>query len=324
MTPSATDLFYSRLPVNELSLSDLLAEDHLFFRVPDNWHVVITDVKNSTKAAAEGRHQTVNLVATGSIVAALNVANKNNITIPFFFGGDGATFLIPPALLDTALAALLQHRENTLNTFNLDLRVGHVPVTQVYAGQYELKITKLKASHIFNIPILLGDGLTYAEKIIKGNMDAQPISAIKDAEELDMSGMHCRWDKVKPPATEFEVVSLLVISRDHVSQPEAFKQVMNAIDKIYGEEAKRKPISIDKLRMIATPQKIGAEMRTRFGRYNLFYLIKTWFTTLIGKIYFKTKKGKQYLYRLVDMADNRWKNKYGNKRNHCTAGRTGC
>ena len=86
------DLFYSRLPVNEISLSDLLTEEHLFFKIPANWHVVITDVKNSTAAIQEGLHETINLVATGSIVAVLNIAYKSNLTVPFFFGGDGATF----------------------------------------------------------------------------------------------------------------------------------------------------------------------------------------------------------------------------------------
>lgn len=303
MEPGTTDLFYSRLPVNELSISDLLAEEHLFFKVPDSWYVIITDVKNSTKAAAEGRHQTVNLVATGSIVAALNVAYKANITIPFFFGGDGATFIIPPSLLDSAITALVQHRENTLNTFGLDLRVGHLPVNDIYSRQHELKITKLKASHIFNIPIVLGTGLTYAEKIIKSNTEPLPASLQAKTEELDMSGMHCRWDKVNPPANGFEVISLLVVARESRSQPAAFKQVMNIIDNIYGEVAKRKPISVDKLRMIATLQKVGTEMRTRFGKFNLLYLLKTWVTTLLGKVYFKTKKGKEYLYKLVDMAD---------------------
>ncbi len=302
MTPP-TDLFYSRLPVNELSLAELFAEDHLFYSVPENWHVLITDVKNSTRAAAEGRHQTVNLVATGSIVAALNVAYKANITIPFFFGGDGATFIIPPSLLEPSLAALTQHRENTLNTFGLDMRVGHVPVAQVYADQHKLRITKLKASHIFNIPIVLGTGLTYAEKIIKAETAILPVQTTPANTELDMSGMHCRWDKVKPPVTTFEVISLLVVARQDESQAAAFAQVMNIIDTIFGEAAKRKPISIEKLKMIATLQKIGTEMRTRFGRYNLFYLVKTWFTTILGKLYFKTKKGKEYLYKLVDMAD---------------------
>ena len=111
------DLFYSKLPTNEIPLSELLTEEHLFYKIPDDWHVLITDVKNSTQAALDGRHQTVNLVATGSIVAALNVANKDNILVPFFFGGDGATFIIPPTLLERTLTALHQHRENTLKNF---------------------------------------------------------------------------------------------------------------------------------------------------------------------------------------------------------------
>ena len=50
MSAGANDFFYTRLPVNQISLSDLLMEEHLFFKVPDNWHVVITDVKKSTLA----------------------------------------------------------------------------------------------------------------------------------------------------------------------------------------------------------------------------------------------------------------------------------
>ena len=68
------DLFYSRLPVNEISLSDLLTEDHLFYKVPANWHVVITDVKNSTGAVQAGLHETINLIATASIVAVLRTS----------------------------------------------------------------------------------------------------------------------------------------------------------------------------------------------------------------------------------------------------------
>src|SRR5450432_2222315 len=113
------DLFYSGLAVNEIPLSDLLTGQQLFFKIPGNWHVVITDVKNSAAAIQQGLHETINLVATGSIVAVLNIAYKSNLTVPFFFGGDGATFIIPPTLLDAAIHALLQHRENTKTNFNL-------------------------------------------------------------------------------------------------------------------------------------------------------------------------------------------------------------
>ena len=118
------DQFYSRLPVNRISLSELLQEEHLFYKVPANWFVLITDVKGSTSAVQQGLHETVNLVATGSIVAVLNISFKANITIPFFFGGDGATFIVPPAVKDAALHALQLHSRQTQEQFNIILRVG--------------------------------------------------------------------------------------------------------------------------------------------------------------------------------------------------------
>ncbi len=302
MSAGSNDQFYTRLPVNQIALSELLMEEHLFFRIPDNWHVLITDVKGSTKAVTEGLHETVNLVATGSIVAVLNIAYKANLTIPFFFGGDGATFIVPPALLDEVMKALLLHKQNTLENFKLDMRVGHVPVESIYRHEYDLRISKLKTSNIFSIPVVLGDGLSYAEKIIKGDdylLEPPPPSQ----DELDLSGMQCRWDKIKPPENYDEVVSLLVIAQPGVKQAEAFKKVIDQLDKIYGNQQKRTPITISRLKLNATLKKIGSEMRVKLGGFKPLYLLKTWFTTLLGTLYFRTKTGKTYLTQLVDMSD---------------------
>jgi hypothetical protein len=302
MTTASNDLFFSRLPVNEIPLGELLMEEHLFFRVPPSWHVVITDVKNSTAAIQKGLHETINLVATGSIVAVLNIAYKENITVPFFFGGDGASFIIPPSLLDAATHALLQHKENTKANFDLDLRVGHVPVNDIYQQNHELNISKWRTSDVFTIPVLLGDGLTYAEKIVKGP-DYMFATSAAATDELDLSGMQCRWDRIKPPENFFEVVSLLAIAPEGVKQSEAFKKVMDNIDAIYGEPKRRKPITVDKLKLKATLAKIGLEMKARMGTFKPFYLLTNWIKTALGFFYFKTKKGRRYLHSLVDLSD---------------------
>jgi hypothetical protein len=302
MATTNNDLFYTRLPVNEIPLSELLMEEHLFFKVPDNWQVIITDVKNSTRALMEGLHETVNLVATGSIVAVLNIIYKANLTVPFFFGGDGATFIIPPSMYAATLKALLLHRENVKNSFNLDLRVGSVPVAEVYAAGHELNIGKLKTSQLFNIPVLLGSGLTYAEKKIKGP-DYIFADKPETDDELDLSGMQCRWDRIKPPANNFEVVSLLVIAREGIKQSVAFKKVMDKVDEIYGTPQKRKPISIDKLKLKTTLARIAMEMKARMSGLSLFYMPITWIKGWLGTYYFRTKKGKVYLNNLVDMSD---------------------
>jgi hypothetical protein len=115
--------------------------------------------------------------------------------------------------------------------------------------------------------------------------------------------MQCRWDRIKPPLTNYEVVSLLVIARDGAKQSTAFKKVIDQLDKIYGEQQKRQPITVSKLKLKTTLAKISLEMRTRFGGFRAFYLVRKWLTTLLGTFYFRTKKGKFYLTRLVDMSD---------------------
>jgi len=302
MAAGINDLFYSRLPVNQLPLSELLGEEHLFYKVPDNWHVLITDVKKSTQAVAGGLHETVNLVATGSIVAVLNIAFKENVTVPFFFGGDGATFIVPPSILEQATKALLLHQENTRQTFSLELRVGHVPVQDIYNNHHQLSIIKLKTSELFSIPVVLGTGLAHAERVIKGE-DYMLKPPAMDNDELNLSGMQCRWDKIKPPENYDEVVSLLVVAQEGVKQAEAFKLVVDQLDNIYGGYDQRKPITISKLKLNATLKKIGTEAKAKFRGFRPWYLFGNWFKTLLGTLYFKTRRGKTYLMQLVDLSD---------------------
>ncbi len=302
MASGANDLFYSRLPVNQIPLSDLLTEEHLFFTVPPNWHVLITDVKKSTEAVTNGLHETVNLVATGSIVAVLNIAMKENLTVPYFFGGDGATFIIPPSILDKAMIALCIHQKNTAANYDILLRVGHVPIENIYASGHQLSISKLKSADQFSIPIVLGGGLSFAEKIIKGEDYAIPVPPLKN-EILDLSGMQCRWNKVKPPQNLDEVVSLVVVGCEGTKQAEVFKKVIDKIDDIYGQPETRTPISVTRLKLKATLKKISDEMRVKMGRSRPLLIFKNWITTLLGTLYFKTKSGKDYLIQLVDFSD---------------------
>jgi len=297
-----SDQFYSKLPVNRILLSELLTEDHLFCKIPADWYVIITDIKGSTKVVQNGQHETVNLIATGSIVAVLNISFKVNVSIPFFFGGDGATFIVPPTVKDAAMRALLLYKNNIQGSFNIELRTGIVPVRDIYTLGHELKIAKFSSSGNFAIPIVLGDGLDYAEKQIKGT-DYLLSGHLPQEDELDLTGMQCRWDKIKPPANNFEVVTLIAIARDAAAQSTAFSKVIYQIDQIYGTPEERQPISIAQLRLKSTFAKLGLEFKARFGRIKLFRFLQTWLTNSIGYLYFRTRKGKLYLTRLVEMSD---------------------
>ncbi len=295
--------FYSDLPVQRLSLSGLLDNSAHFVDVPAGWHVIITDIKNSTQAFRAGRSEEINLIATGCIIATLNLAQRHQIEVPFFFGGDGATMIVPDAICQPALQALQVHRENTRANFGLELRVGAVPVDALYAQDQVLKISRLFVSDVFSIPIVLGEGLATAERIIKG--EEPEIEAASPAPaDLDLSGMECRWDKIKPATEAHEVVCLLVSAVNEEVQRDAFKQVIDLIDNIYGPFQGRNPVTRTQLKVKPTPGKIGLESLVRHGSKKLGYLLKNWLLTLFGQlVYFKQDAGRAYIEQLVELTD---------------------
>jgi len=296
------DQFYHQLPAFKGALTELLRNDLLFHQVPADWIVIITDIKGSTEAVFKGKHETINLVATGSIVAVLNFVFKKGLTVPFFFGGDGATFIVPPSVLDVVMDLLMLYKENTLVNFDLDLRVGALAVQQIYDQGDELRICKFSLSGSFSIPVILGSGLNYAERIIKGEDYLFSKEGI-GAEELDLTGMQCRWDKIGPPENSNEIVTLLIVAGNGVSQSLVFSKVIGYLDQIYGDSRKRQPISVSKLKLKTTFNRLSLEMRAKIGKIRFFELIQNWLINLYGNIYFRTERGKNYLNRLVDMSD---------------------
>ncbi len=300
--PSSQDHFYSNLIVSKLNLSRLLLKKDLFSDVPEDWFVIITDIKNSTSAVDAGLHEDVNLIATGSIVTVLNIAFKAGILVPFFFGGDGATFIVPSSIVNDTMKALLKYRVNSLANFKLDLRAGIVSVKEIYTHGCSLKISRFNSGETFSIPIVLGDGLDYAEKIIKG--DDYLLSGHDSTEdEIDLTGMQCRWDKIQPPENSEEVVTLIAIAQDSKKQAEVFSKIIHYLDQIYGAAEIRKPISIPKLIFRTSFNNLGKEMRHRLGKIKTFELIKNWFVNMYAFVYFRTEGGKKYLQQLVEMSD---------------------
>jgi len=78
--------FYAEVPVSDLDVHELFRDRSNFQDVPESWHVLVADIRDSTKAVNEGRHEEVNLVATGCVIAILNLSITEEVTVPFFFG----------------------------------------------------------------------------------------------------------------------------------------------------------------------------------------------------------------------------------------------
>lgn len=90
-----------------------------FNDLPDDWHIIVCDIERSTEAVNRGFHNEVNLAATGSIIVVLNGLKTTKVKdIPYFFGGDGATFLVPQSILETMLNILYLHQSHVQKTFH--------------------------------------------------------------------------------------------------------------------------------------------------------------------------------------------------------------
>jgi len=298
----SSDLFYTELPLNDLGLDELFDKDEHFTGVPADWHIVITDIKHSTQAVLGGQHEAVNFIATGSIVTVLNIASKMKVDVPFFFGGDGATFIVPPLIMDPVMQALSLYKKNTLANFDLEIRAGAVPVEKVYQDGHMLQISKHSRSSVFSIPVILGNGLNYAEKLIKGP-DYLSMEYPHPEEDPDLTGMQCRWDRIAPPENQEEVIALLVIAREGAHQASIFRKVMQKIDEIYGGPMDRQPISVTRLRMNTSYNRLKTEVLAKFGRFRLLRSFRAMIATIMGVIFFRTNRGRQYLQQLVEMSD---------------------
>lgn len=301
MQKNSTDLFYSNLPIFEEGLISRLSNPNEFVDVPNDWHVIITDVKGSTQAIQNGLHQQVNLTATATIISALNIAKKKNLTFPFFFGGDGATLLVPGSMKDELLSALSIYKRNVLRAFDLELRVDEVPVSSLYEKEQVIKISKVKLSSKYTVPIILGEGLIYADNLIK----SRHVELEEESDEslLNLEGMECRWDAIKPSEKKNQVLCLLLRVMKSSDQARIFKEVFEIVEEIYGSFEERRPISIENLKLAAGLDRFDTENKLKFGSSSPKRIAKSIIGYVAGKVFLRRSSGKEYLKNLVELSD---------------------
>lgn len=297
--------FYKKLTALKLPVPEVFRSNY-FVNVPVDWHIIIADVKNSTAAVNAGKHNDVNLVAAGSLIVALNIAHQHNIELPFFFGGDGGTVIVPEEILTEVIAGLNAHNLNTLKNFNLEMHVGSIRVKDALDKGHSLKIAKVQFGKGFNKAIVLGNGLNFAESTIK---QASKNNQVEDISDLNLTGLECRWDKVKAPSEENEIVCYLISATRPEQQIDVYREVLLKIDEIYGSIEKRNPLSTDRLKLLLSFDKIKREMMVKYNKFRLNYITKALVNTFIGRLYFKYNwnvnnlRGKEYLDQVISNAD---------------------
>ena len=269
--------FYARLPPVERF--DRLVDDDAYAVLPPDWTIVLTDVTGSTVAVQEGRYRDVNYVGAASIAAVLNAAGRADL--PFVFGGDGATLVVPPEFLGPALEALAALQEHAVERLGLALRVGAVPLATVRAAGHEVAVARYQASPLYAQALFRGTGLGWAEDQVK-----HPDTAVRFASRAAPSaardpyaGLECRWQDVKSPGGE--TVSLLVQAVGD-DRDATYREVLDALDRTFDDETAH-PVAVDRLQLAASPAKLGPEVRLRHPG-EPFARARLWLLNLVGRV----------------------------------------
>jgi hypothetical protein len=279
MAMTDTTNFYDQLPSVE-RLAEIV-NDSIYRDVPPDWLIAITDVRGSTKAIEEGRYKEVNGIAAASITALLNAAPQG-MELPFVFGGDGATVVFPEMMREAAVNALIATQRLARDQFQLDLRIGIVPVAAVRAAGYAVRVARLRFSENFSQAVFTGGGLSYADRLIKDPAVQAQYLLVDDGEphEADFSGYECRWSEM--PSASSETLSLIVMatSGSAAQNKQVYRDVILTLESIYGDKDTRNPIDVQKMLPAWRLRLFGVETRIRqrtssvWARLRLF--VWTW------------------------------------------------
>lgn len=248
-----------------------VAELQYYERVPDDWTVLIGDIRGSTAAISAGQYKAVNLVGAAVIISVLNACPDHDI--PFVFGGDGGTLVVPPAARNVGRQALARLQVYAKSVFGLDLRAGAATVAALRAGGHDLRIMKLRLSEGNNLAMFSGSGLAYVDDWLKraGPGDSVLIEPAEEEYLPDLEGLSCRWQPLQ--SQNGMILTIISASADPTPQGEwaHFQSVTKALVGILGAPIElSSPVSDQTLRFRWPPAGLDLESRATAGHKSRF------------------------------------------------------
>lgn len=255
--PSPNFLFNQIAPLQNF---EKVVDESLYTDVPEDWWVLLTDVVSSTSLIYNGRYREVNAAAVAFLVAALN-ASRNPAAIPFTFGGDGITLLLPPSDKDVIEGALVAAQEMVWRTFNFEMRVGFCPVSALAKKGLPMRVAKYSLPGGTSIACLSGEGLLEAERLLKSG--ALENSTPSNGKRADFSGFSCQWLPIRPPRGV--VAALLVKATAHYSAElsENYREILRRLNGIVGDWSGVHPIAAQDLKFGGLAEALKRELPIR-------------------------------------------------------------
>lgn len=201
--PRSPDAFFAS--VQTFDDFDRVMDPSLYRPLPAGWRVGNADIVKSTQAKADGRAKAVNIAGAAVIAGVTNALG--GVEIPYVFGGDGASFAVPPELADAAGAALAAVARWAAQDLELPMRVGMVPIEAIREAGLEVAVSRYSASPHVRYAMFAGGGVRWAERQIKlGHFVLPP--APEDARP-DLDGLSCNWEAV--PSALGQILTVMIV-----------------------------------------------------------------------------------------------------------------
>jgi len=213
--------FYAGIPVfHDFSR---LMDPALYAPLPDDWIVGVADIVDSTGAIANQRYKTVNMAGAAVIAAVTNALEGRDF--PFVFGGDGASFAVPPDDLAHARDALAATATWVKHDLDLVMRVALVPMADIRAQGFDVRVARFGPSKNVSYAMFTGGGLGFAEAAMKrGEFVVTPAPA---GSYPDLSGLTCRFEEM--PSARGLILSVLVVPRSSADSSAFRREIENII-----------------------------------------------------------------------------------------------
>ncbi len=164
--------FYSKLkPFGQF---EEFTRKEIYHALPDDWVVVVADIRNSTRAIDDVLYKEVNLIGAAYITQTMLSIESQNI--PFVFGGDGASLCIHRDDVADVSMQLGKLQNLSLANFGLELRIAITPVQDIRHNHYDILIAKLEITAQKFIALFRGSGLAEADKLAKREYEKYAIA----------------------------------------------------------------------------------------------------------------------------------------------------
>ena len=256
--------FFIELP----KITDFMGviDESNFYPVPQDWMIVVTDIKSSTDAVAQGQYKDVNMIGSSAICAVQNATGFRHW--PFVFGGDGATMLLESSHRKTVEAALVRTRTLAADEFDLTLRIGIVPVRDVLDLGAQVLVARYEVSPENSYAMFGGGGVELADELIKsGDTAARYLVPEYTLPGLpDLTGLSCRWESIG--SEKGSILSLLVkpLASDFHTRQVTVSQFLDKLTTIIGADLRQaNPVRPNALQFSWPPKGLSTEAKLTRG-----------------------------------------------------------